>query len=343
MSAPTEGTALADIDISRPPTPPEFVRFVEGFGQRFIITVDTEEEFDWNAPIERRGHGLASIPALHDFQQFCESFDVVPLYLLDQPVTEAPATSEALGDAVAAGRAQIGVHLHPWLSPPFDEELNEVNSFAGNLPPTLERAKFAHLRRTIEARFAASPVAYRAGRYGIGPNSAAMLGEAGIAVDTSVRALFDYGPLGGPDFSRHPCRPYWIDQPGGLMELPLTVVYWGPLRQLGQHVHPTLRRMPQLAGAAARSGMLQRIPLSPEGVTAQEALRGIDIALDEGLPLLVFSFHSPSLAPGNTPYVRTESDLASFYDWWRTIFAYLATRGVAPSNIKDILASVALA
>lgn len=334
---------MADIDISRPPTDPDYVRFDDSFGQRFIITVDTEEEFDWNAPIDRDQRGLASVPALRRFQTLCEEFGVTPIYLVDQPVAEAPSTLAALGDAIAAGRAEIGAHLHPWVSPPYAEELSQANSFPGNLPPAIEHEKFRGLCRSIEQRLASRPLIYRAGRYGIGPNSAAMLSGAGIAIDASVRPLFDYSEAGGPDFSRHPLRPYWLDRASGLMEVPLTTVFAGPLRGFGGHLHPLFRRIPRLAGAMARSGMLQRIPLTPEGISLAEALRGIDIALGAGLPLLVFSFHSPSLAPGHTPYVRSEHELDSFYNWWRQVLGYLARRNIPPSSVKDILSSVALA
>jgi hypothetical protein len=334
---------VAQIDIAKAPAAPDYVRFTEGVGPRFVVTIDTEEEFDWDAPLRRESHGVASVPALRTFQEFCESFGVAPIYVVDHPVATAPATVAALGEAVTAGRAEVGVHLHPWVSPPHDEDINETNSFAGNLPEKLEHAKFSGLHAAITANFATRPLIYRAGRYGVGPNSAAMLGEHGVVIDTSVRALFDYSQGGGPDFSRHPVRPYWLDRAGGLMEVPLTAVFWGPLRQLGRAFYPSLQRIPRLSGALARLGLLERIPLTPEGVTADEALRGIDVALDDGLPLLVFSFHSPSLAPGHTPYVRSEADLARFYDWWRAVFAHLAKRQVAPSSVRDILASVALA
>jgi hypothetical protein len=98
--------------------------------------------------------------------------------------------------------------------------------------------------------------------------------------------------------------------------------------------------MPRLRGILSRLGLLERIPLTPEGVSAEEAIRGIDIALDEGLPLLNFSFHSPSLRPGHTPYVRNEADLDRLYDWWRRIFAYLEGRGVKPTNVREIMSSV---
>ena len=83
--------------------------------------------------------------------------------------------------------------------------------------------------------------------------------------------------------------------------------------------------------------MLERIPLTPEGVTVKEAIHGIDIALDDGLPLLVLSFHSPSLESGHTPYVRDEHGVEALYDWWRRVFAYLSQRNVAPTSVSGIL------
>jgi hypothetical protein len=155
--------------------------------------------------------------------------------------------------------------------------------------------------------------------------------------------MFDYSGNGGPNYRNHPLRPYWIDRSRKLLELPLTTVFWGPLRRLGASIYPYLWRMPSLRGMLSRVRLLERIPLTPEGVTLEEALRGIDVAIDQGLPVLVLSFHSPSLAPGHTPYVRTEGDLAKLYDWWRHVFTHLAARGVAPTSVADIMASVTLA
>lgn len=319
------------------------VRFSAGFGQRFILTVDTEEEFDWTKPITKSGYTLHAVARLAKFQEFCEARGICPIYLIDYPIATSPAAADILRDAVAAGRAEVGVQLHPWVSPPHDEDVNQFNSFAGNLPAALEREKFGRLRDAIEANFGATPLIYRAGRYGVGPNTAQILSDHGMAIDTSVRARFDYSTGGGPNFRDHPVTPYWLDRSGGLMELPLTTVYWGMLRQLGPWLYPKMWRTPRLRGALARIGLLERIPLTPEGVTLAEAVRGIDIAIDENLPVLVFSFHSPSLAPGFTPYVKTEDDLDDLYDWWRGVFTYLRQRGVAPSTVREIMQSVDLA
>ena len=321
------------------PGPGDFVRFKPDFGQRFIVTVDTEEEFDWSSPFARAEHSVDTIPQLAKWQQFCEGYGVVPVYLVDYPVVNDPRAAEVLGEAVAAGRAEIGVQLHPWVNPPHDEDINVHNSFAGNLPPELERAKFLHLRDAIERNFGVAPQIYRAGRYGVGPSTAQTLSQSGIAIDTSVRALFDYSSQGGPNFRRHPLVPWWIDRRSGLMELPLTTVFWGLLRQQGSALHPALWRAPRLRGLLARLGLLERIPLTPEGIAVDEALKAIDIAIDDGLPLLVFSFHSPSLRPGHTPYVRDEDDLDRFYAWWRASFDMLARRGVKPASVKQIISA----
>ena len=65
--------------------------------------------------------------------------------------------------------------------------------------------------------------------------------------------------------------------------------------------------------------------------------------MGDGLPVLVFSFHSPSLVPGHTPYVQSEDDLDALYDWWRAAFARVRALGVAPSSVADMMQLLALA
>jgi hypothetical protein len=255
-------------------------------------------------------------------------------------VATSSLAADILKDPVREGKAEVGIQLHPWVNPPFDEEVNEHNSFAGNLPPELERAKFRRLRDMIEERFGALPLVYRAGRYGVGPHTADMLGECGVAIDSSVRAKFNYSSAGGADFRHHPLHPYWLGDTRSLLELPLTTVFWGMLRKQGEWLHPMLWRIPSLRGVLAKLGLLERIPLTPEGTSIEEALRAIDLAVAAELPVLVFSFHSPSLRPGYTPYVREDRDLDALYDWWRRVFAYLERRGIAPTTAKEIVDAV---
>ncbi|MBM0169162.1 polysaccharide deacetylase family protein [Altererythrobacter sp. C41] len=323
------------------PPPGPRARFVGGFGRRVLLTVDTEEEFDWSGPFTRDRHGLDHLPRLRNFQEFCEGLGVVPSYLVDWPVATSSLAKDILAGPVARGTAEVGIQLHPWVNPPFEEEVSERNSFAGNLAPDIERAKFLRLRDAIAENFGASPQLYRAGRYGFGPETAELLRDAGVGVDTSFRPLFDYSRRYGPDYSGYPLEPFWLDRERSVLELPLTTVYWGMLRRQGQLLYPMIARMPRMSGLLAKLGLLERIPLTPEGTTIDEAIRALDMALDDGLPLIVLSFHSPSLAPGYTPYVETDADLDALYDWFRAVYAYLGQHGVQPTSVAEIMRSVA--
>jgi hypothetical protein len=320
-----------------PPPAGASARFAAGFGQRVLLTVDTEEEFDWDAPFRRDGYGLSHVAAIPRFQSFCEGIGAHPVYLVDWPIVTDRQAVEIIGDAVKRGTAEVGVQLHPWVNPPFEEEVCMRNSFAGNLPRALEAAKFMALRDRVEAAFGSAPLIYRAGRYGLGPDTAALLKAAGIRVDTSVRSLFDYSHQGGPDYSRHPLAPYWVDAERELLELPVTSVHWGLLRNLGVGLQRLGAKVPHALGAMSRLGLLERIALTPEDVSIAEALRGIGIAHDNGLPVLVLSFHSPTLAPGHTPYAATERDVEALYEWFGAIYTDLDRRGIRSCSVAEII------
>jgi hypothetical protein len=44
--------------------------------------------------------------------------------------------------------------------------------------------------------------------------------------------------------------------------------------------------------------------------------------LADGFRVFVFSFHSPSVMPGGTPYVRTDSELERFLGKCRAYFSF---------------------
>ena len=96
------------------PKSPDYVRFKPQFGQRFLLTVDTEEEFDWAKPLAREEHTVLTVARLAKFQEFCEGQGVVPVYLVDYPIATSPAAFEILRPSIAAGKAEVGVQLHPW-------------------------------------------------------------------------------------------------------------------------------------------------------------------------------------------------------------------------------------
>jgi hypothetical protein len=231
---PDELAGCARLD--RPPPERAYIRLPDSFGRRFTIFCDTEEEFDWAKPRRRDNRATTHMRAMPDLQERFRRRGVAPVYLVDHPIATDPASVAMLREWLERGECAIGTQLHPWVNPPHDEEVTTFNSFAGNLPKALERAKIDDLTGTIESGFGRRPIVYRAGRYGVGPNTAGLLEEAGYRADVSVRALFDYSGEGGPDFSHVKPSPYRIGN-GALVELPLSAAYIGRLRAWGRGLY----------------------------------------------------------------------------------------------------------
>lgn len=334
MTAPHhDGNLLA------PPLPQDMIALDPAFGTRFMLFVDTEEEFDWDAPFSRTGHGVSALAGMARGQAYFAAAGVKPVYVTDYPVVDDDAAAAMMGKWLADGAADIGAHLHPWVNPPHVEEVNVANSYVGFLSEAVERAKLEALCTRIEQRFGHRPIAYRAGRYGVGPNSARLLEEAGFRLDSSVRSRFDYSHQHGPDFNTLPQHPYWAGPGRTLFELPLSTAFTGLLRGGGERLYRAAQAMGPLAGALSRARMLSRVPLTPEGVPAHEAIMAIDALLDEGVRVLNLSFHSPTLEPGHTPYVRDEADRTAFYTWWDMILTHMARRGVMAASLDQLLAA----
>ncbi len=318
------------------PEPSARIAWPQEFGTRFTVSVDTEEEFDWFAPFARTGHTTHTTAAIPDAARRFADHGVAMAWLVDHPIVGDPASVDRLRQVLEDGVSSIGTQLHPWVNPPFDEALGPHNSYAGNLPRAVEGAKLDVLTAAITDAFGVAPIVYRAGRYGIGPNTLGVLAEHGYRLDMSMRAQYNYAPGGGPDFGAIDNHAFRAD---GMIVLPFSTVWTGRLRGSGMPLYRLAGKIPHGQGLLARSGLMSRVALSPEEMPIADALEAVRIALGEGLRLLNFAFHSPTLVPGFTPYVRDAADLAAFWRWWDAVLGLLAQRGVTCATVDQIIAA----
>ncbi|WP_375270832.1 WalW protein [Sphingomonas sp.] len=313
------------------------VAWPAAFGRRFVVTIDTEEEFDWSLPGASDDYDVSAVAALPAMHRRLAARGVSPIYLVDYVIAASAPASAVLRDILASDPAtEIGAQLHSWVTPPFGAANAPVETFAGSLPREMEAAKLDRLVAMIERAFSRRPRVYRAGRYGVGPHTIAALATRGFRADASMRARFDYSRKGGPDFTAVEPGAFQLDVPT-MIELPLSTIYTGVLRRHGAHLHPLLGRVPRARGLFARTCLLSRVPLTPEGTPVREAVRAIEVASQAGERLLQLSFHSPSLVPGHTPYVRTPRDLERFHAWWDEVIEALHARGYAPASLQQVL------
>ncbi len=315
---------------------------------RLITVIDTEEEFDWTRPFDRRQTGVSHMSRIGELQAVFDAQGVTPVYAVDFAVASQPAAVDALAGIADDGRALIGAHLHPWVTPPFVEEVNARNSYPGNLPADLERGKLEALTERIAELFGRRPTIYTAGRYGIGPNTFGILEDLGFTVDLSPMPSFDYRGDGGPDFSRYGQRPGWFGPTRRVLCIPNTSALVGHMPRLNLRLlssavmHVRLRGL-KIPSVLSRLGLVERIALSPEGYSLNEMRRLTRDLFRAGQRLFVLRLHSPSVAPGHTPYVHDESQrrallstIGLYLDFFRQEFGGRMTDPLAETRTLEL-------
>jgi len=302
----------------------------DGMAPTLAVVVDTEEEFDWNAPFSRLARGTRNLRELPHLQSILDRHGAAPLYVIDHPVASDASAMAWLRETRDRGACQIGAHLHPWVTPPDRESVSCANSFTCNLPDALQRAKIRTLTETIMENAGERPTAFRTGRYGIGAATFDALVEAGYTTDLSVAPHSQFSEQGGPTFYGWHNRPFWADAERRLLSLPVTTGFSGALRALGPSIAPLLddrhARTLHLPGLLAHTRLLERARLTPEGTGVTEMKRLISALVGDGERVLTLSLHSSTLLPGATVYARDEAERDALLDALDSIISWFVTR-----------------
>ena len=85
---------------------------------RLLVVIHTEEEFDWSAGFDRRNVAVSHVASMGLVQDIFERLGVTPTYVVDFPIASHEESARVFRDYAASGRAVLGAHLHPWVSPP---------------------------------------------------------------------------------------------------------------------------------------------------------------------------------------------------------------------------------
>lgn len=309
-----------------------------------IIVIDTEEEFDWAAPFDRESRAVRNIHEQPYAQAVFDRHGVLPTYVIDYAVVDDDRAAALLAGWQADGRCLVGAHLHPWVNPPDEEKVTTYNSYPGNLQAELERSKLARLTDRITDQMGVRPTVYKAGRYGFGPNTAQTLDALNYEIDLSVVPATSFSADGGPDFRHHPHGPYWFGPGNRLFEVPLTRGFPGLLGQLGPAIHHLvsgrLGMTLHLPGILNRLNLVERIPLTPEGVTLEETKRLVRYLAGRGRQVFTYAYHSSSLLVGGSPYVRSKDERDRFVadiDGFLTFFRKeMGGKVVTPPDLREL-------
>lgn len=289
---------------------------------KLFITIDTEED-SWD-DYWSSSQSLDNVARIPVIQSLFDRYGAVPTYLVSYPVVKNEPASRILLDLYDKGRCEIGAHCHPWSTPPYVEEKKIVNTMLSNLPYKILRDKIEMLHKAIVDKFKVCPICFRAGRWGFDSEVARAIYELGYQIDTSVTPCTDWTDHFGPNFWEAPSLPYRFNPAnilvsslnGYLLEIPPTVGFLQNNSRLCSRIlkwllHSRLSRL-RVIGILDRLRILNRRWLSPETRYGHEMILLAKTLIQKGYKHLNMTFHSTSLLPGKSPFVRDENELRIF-------------------------------
>ncbi len=285
---------------------------------KLIVTIDTEED-NWG-DFRRDGWTLQNIDCVPALQGLFESYGVIPTYMVTYAAATGDRSRSILREISQSGKCEIGAHCHPWHTPPLEETMGARNSMLCNLPPALQHAKIRYLHAAIQEHLGVVPKSFRSGRWGYGPEVALALVDLDYASPDRI-----YTPV--PD--------------GPLLEVPATIGYAQPDFSRANRTYQRVRKWSGngrgWVALLRKLGVANRIWLSPETSSAGDMIQLARVMMRTGHPLLNMVLHSPALAAGLTPFVRTPN---ARRDFLRRIETFL--RFTRSADIESIALSEAV-
>jgi hypothetical protein len=314
----------------------------------FIVTIDTEGDHLWSRPSTVTTENARY---LRRFQDLCESFGFRPTYLTDYDMARSDRFIEFGHEIVQRDTGELGMHLHPWNTPPIHSLTDDDNKYHPYLieyPAALIRDKVAFMTELLRDTFSVPVRSHRAGRWAFNHIYAQALMEQGYHVDCSVtphiswtRNAGDPRGRGGSDYRQFPQYPYFvgcddISKPGdsSLLEVPMSIM---PCRS---SVIDGLRGR-CVEGSVPRRVLDRYFPASswfrPTRNNLSRMRKVFMWSRKQGFDYIEFMLHSSELMPGGSPTFATAADIEHLYKDLALLFEMVAgwARGATLSEFYD--------
>jgi hypothetical protein len=264
-------------------------------------------------------------------QPMFRSYGAKPTYLVSPELFHSAAAIDALRGL--DGACELGTHLHGEYVEPGAWAPRVTLDVQGAYDAAIERDKMRNLTALFAAAFARPPRSFRAGRFGIGVNTIAILESLGYFVDSSVTPNLRWGfeKLGLPLLAGAPTQPYRParDDPARVgsarvLEVPVTVrrlgrdAGWARLRP-ARWLRPTFSSRERLI-AVARA----------------EVAAAIAARLQRPI-ILNAMFHNVELVPGASPYASSEAQVSRIQNRLAGLLEFARQEGIPTIGLTDTL------
>jgi len=321
-----------------------------------FITIDTEED-SWGA-YDNKSPSVENIKNIPLLQEIFDKYSAIPTYLINYPVASNSSSIKLLKKLYDYSKCDIGTHCHPWNTPPYEEEPTNYNSFMCNLPEDLINLKMRNLQKTIIENFELNPIVFRAGRWGFDEKVANSLNRLQYKIDTSVTPFCDWKNYSGPAFGLSSNTTFGFQGDKRLclrahncsccdkfdsciLEIPPTIGFIQKHFLLCNKIRNTLRNKPyskfHIIGILDRLRILNYRWLSPEISSCSDMINLTRSIIHNGNRFITMFFHSSSLLPGKSPFVRDGRDLRSFLTKIEKYLEFTSREQISCIGMSNIL------
>jgi hypothetical protein len=300
---------------------------------RVFLCVSIDCECDkgsrWRTQLPLRFDGV-HVGIAARLQPLFEACGAKPTYLLSPEVLRDPSCVEVLS---ALPGCELGTHLHGEMADPGVLVPAVTHDVQRDYPPEIERAKLEWLTTAFRDAIGRAPLAFRAGRFGIGPNTISALEALGYGVESSVTPGIDYGSLSaGLSFVGAPRQPYRPDPSrpsragsSSILEVPVTTVprAVAALPLVGRFVEPRWLRPTGAEGPALVA-------------IARAAVADARRAAPERPVILNAMFHNVEVVAGASPYASTDRAAQRIVDRLAFLLRWARREHIGCIGLSDV-------
>lgn len=302
----------------------------------FILSVDTEEEWDWDGPFPDENWSVENTDFIPPFHQMVRALGVKPTYFVDYAVMQNSNMNAVFKKWQQSGECEIGAHLHPWCNPPFfTDATSEAQSHVVNLPLSQVEQKLVSLTDIIEREMGQRPISFRTGRWGINGDILRLVARHGYKIDSSVCPYYktQFFSCDGAEPS-----PYWpkfdrvvaAGEQRDILEIPVTAGFsrrgfrtWAAVhRALAASVLSKIK----IVGLMWHLRFLRKLYLSPELSSLENMKALLDATVASGYPVVHMYFHSSTLLPNKNSFVADEKAKQEFLSDIKKLIEYCSQR-----------------
>lgn len=298
----------------------------------FLITIDTEGDNLWQKHDSITTENARYLP---EFQALCEKYGFRPVYLTNYEMAIDPFYIEFARDVIARNAGEVGMHLHPWNSPPLSPLTDDDwrhKPYLIEYSDKVMKEKIGFMTHLLEDTFQRKMISHRAGRWAFDERYAALLIEQGYRVDCSVTPKVDWRGVkgapqgqGGTDYRHFPTHAYFMDAndisregASPLLEVPMSIQYkHAVLMNRLKQGYDKLRGKPRAPSTRW---------LRPTGANLESMKRVVTQTLRQGNDYIEYMLHSSEYMPGGSPTFKTEAQIEQLWRQLEALFIWLHPR-----------------